>query len=511
MNVIIRILLFLLIGFFLNVGPVLSQLLPEQVVNAVAIMPGDTPEMIVKKAAHVRPSERQTVWQELEFTVFIHFGINTFTGREWGTRNEDPSNFNPSELDARQWAATAQMAGAKLLVMVAKHHDGFCLWPSEFTEFSVVKSPWKDGKGDVIGEVATACREAGIKLGIYLSPWDLNSPLYGTDKYNEYFKNQLRELLTQYGEVSEVWFDGACGEGPNGIRQVYDWKGYYEIVRELQPGAVVAVKGPDVRWVGTETGFGRETEWSVIPVSEEIINEIALSTQDSPAGYIFPAMADQMEPDLGSREKIMNAAGMIWYPSEVDVSIRPGWFYHAEEDPLVKSPQQLMEIYLSSVGRNAVLLLNIPPDRRGLIPENDVKSLAGFSKIKDSIFAVNLALGISPEPVPHQKNDRLQTLTDGDPLTYWSPDENTACSVTLDLGTERRFTLLQLQENYRNGQRVEEFTLEALIGQEWQEIARGTSIGYKRIIKFNETNARKIRLNILSSRDNPEISGIGIY
>ena len=199
------------------------------------IKPGESLDSIAKKAAHVCPSPRQMAWQELEFTCFFHFGMNTFTNREWGLKNTDPSNFNPTDLDARQWARTAKMAGAKLVVMVAKHHDGFCLWPTNYTDYSVKNSPWKDGKGDVIAEVAIACKEYGLKLGIYLSPWDISSPLYGTDEYNEHFKNQLRELLTNYGEISEVWFDGACGEGPNGKKQVYDWQGYYSVIRELQP------------------------------------------------------------------------------------------------------------------------------------------------------------------------------------------------------------------------------------------------------------------------------------
>ncbi|MBM3434915.1 MAG: alpha-L-fucosidase, partial [Bacteroidetes bacterium] len=221
--------------------------------NFILLEPGESIDSIVMKAAHICPSSRQANWQEMEFTVFIHFGMNTFTGREWGLKNEDPLKFNPSQLDAEQWVRTAKMAGAKLLIMVARHHDGFCLWPTKYSDYSVKKSPWKNGNGDVIAEVSDACKENGLKLGIYLSPWDISSPLYGTDKYNDHFKNQLAELLTLYGDISEVWFDGACGEGPNGKKQVYDWLGYYNVVRELQPEAVIAVMGPDVRWVGTES------------------------------------------------------------------------------------------------------------------------------------------------------------------------------------------------------------------------------------------------------------------
>jgi alpha-L-fucosidase len=492
-------------------GEIFPQSLPHSVVNAVNIEEGEPPGSIIRKAAHVRPSERQARWQEMEFTVFIHFGMNTFTGREWGTRDEDPARFNPTDLDAGQWVQTAKMAGAKLIIMVAKHHDGFCLWPSEFTEFSVKNSPWKGGKGDVISEVASACREYGLKLGIYLSPWDLNSPLYGTEEYNEYFKNQLRELLTNYGEISEVWFDGACGEGPNGRRQVYDWPGFYRVVRELQPGAVIAVTGPDVRWVGTESGYGRETEWSVIPVAGTTMEEIAESTQESPSGIIFSPLGDMMQQDLGSREKIMEADGLIWYPSEVDVSIRPRWFYHPEEDSLIKSPEELFDIYISSVGRNSLLLLNVPPDRRGLIHENDVKSLAGFRQILDSVFSANIAAS-SHIHSPEKNSAHLKNILDSDPLTFWTPGENQqTCSLEIELAKDQPFSMLMLQENFRNGQRVEEFVFEAKIGGRWQEIARGTTIGYKRILQFEEVKAGKVRLKITASRDNPEIAGFGLF
>jgi alpha-L-fucosidase len=313
----------------------------------------------------------------MEFIAFAHFGMNTFTDREWGRGTEDLSLFNPTGFSARQWVRAFKAAGMRMVIVTAKHHDGFCLWPSRYTEHSVKSSPWRAGKGDVVREVAEACREAGLKLGIYLSPWDRHEPTYGdSPAYNEHFRSQLRELLTNYGEVGEVWFDGACGEGPNGKRQEYDWPSYYKVVRECQPRAVIFGMGPDLRWVGTETGYGRETEWSVVPVK---IREDSISPPPSLDDLFIPG--DMTAEDLGGREQISGARVLAWYPAETDVSIRPGWFYHAKEDGEVKMPQKLIDIYFSSVGRNGVLLLNVPPDSRGLIHENDIRSLMGMRRI----------------------------------------------------------------------------------------------------------------------------------
>ena len=289
------------------------------------------------------PSPQQLAWQRHEFIAFAHFGINTFTDREWGEGKEDPRLFNPTEFDAGQWAAALQDAGVKLLILTAKHHDGFCLWPSKFTEHCVKNSPWRGGQGDVVREVVEALREKQIRVGLYLSPWDRNQPTYGdSPKYNEYFRNQLRELLTNYGAIDEVWFDGACGEGPNGKRQEYDWPSYYALIRELQPNALIAISGPDIRWVGNESGVARENESSVV-------------TRDGQ---------------------------LVWHPAECDVSIRPGWFYHPSEDDKVKSLATLADIYFKSVGRNSVLLLNIPPDRRGRIADCRCRSPQGIRRLR---------------------------------------------------------------------------------------------------------------------------------
>jgi alpha-L-fucosidase len=503
---------YLFIGFFLILSQAFSQTTNSTGTNFVEIKPGESLDSIVKKAVHVCPSPRQVAWQELEFICFFHFGMNTFTNREWGLKNTDPSNFNPTELDARQWIRTAKMAGAKLIVMVAKHHDGFCLWPTKYTDYSVKRSPWKGGKGDVIAEVAEACTEYGLKLGIYLSPWDISSPLYGTDKYNDHFKNQLRELLTNYGEISEVWFDGACGEGPNGKKQVYDWQGYYSIIRELQPNAVIAVMGPDVRWVGTESGYGRETEWSVVPLSSSFLDQIVQNSQQSITNGVFSPPGNMMDADLGSREKIKDAGGLIWYPSEVDVSIRPGWFYHEDEDSLVKSPEKLVDIYFSSVGRNSVLLLNLPPDKRGLIHENDAKSLQGMRNILDSTFSVNLAKNAIIKSNPENTSSNPLTVLDDNNKTFWTTPSGTTMGILeFELSGEKTFDCVMLQENFRAGQRIEEFVVEIWKNNQWKEVTKGTTIGYKRLLRFDPVKTQRVRLNIFSSRDNPEISTFGIY
>jgi len=363
----------------------------------------------------------------------------------------------------------------------------------------------------VVKELAEACRETGLKLGVYLSPWDRNQPTYGTDEYNDFFVNQLTELLTNYGPVAEVWFDGACGEGSNGKKQVYDWDRYYKTIRELQPEAVIAIMGPDVRWVGTETGYGRETEWSVVPTLEKEQNRIAENSQQlAGAGTFIPA-EDRMAKDLGSRDEILKADGLVWYPSEVDVSIRPGWYYHAKEDSLVKSPEKLVDIYYSSLGRNSLLLLNLPPDKRGLIHENDIKSLHGMKEIIDNTFRNNLigqAKIVGESNPAHPLND----ITDGSDKTWWAAKNNSPeIKIEFDLGEVKTFNRLLLQENIRNGQRIERFSLQFFYEGKWQNFTSGTTVGYKRLLRFDEVKTQKVRLIIHSSRDCPEICEIGLY
>ncbi|NCD14482.1 MAG: alpha-1,3/4-fucosidase, partial [Bacteroidia bacterium] len=338
-----------------------------------------TSDQKVKLAAYIVPTPQQYAWQQLELTAFIHFGMNTFTGREWGDGTEDPALFLPTDFNAEQWVVALKQAGFKMVILTAKHHDGFCLWPTQTTAHSVAASPWRNGQGDVVREVKEACDKHEMKFGIYLSPWDRNAASYGNKtKYNNLYTSQLTELLTQYGEIHEIWFDGANGEGPNGRVQEYDWSRFYHVIDSLQPKAVKAIMGDDVRWVGNEEGLGRETEWSVTPLNPDI-NESILSENERL--NLSPTTSD-----LGSRELITDAKTLYWYPSEVDVSIRPGWFYHEDEDDQVKSLQELAEIYFRSVGMNSVLLLNVPPDKRGRLHDTDVERLRQFGNWISSIF-----------------------------------------------------------------------------------------------------------------------------
>jgi alpha-L-fucosidase len=480
--------------------------------NLVVIHPGESIEDIVRNAANVVPSTRQFIWQEQEFVGFLHFGMNTFTDREWGTGTEDPALFNPTDLDARQWVKAMKDAGIKRTIITAKHHDGFCLWPSTYTGHSVRNSPWRGGKGDVVGEVAAACKEYGLDFGVYLSPWDRHEPCYGdSPKYNEHFRNQLRELLTNYGIVAEVWFDGACGEGPNGKRQVYDWQSYYALIRELQPGAVIAIMGPDVRWVGTESGYGRDTEWSVVPDIAQNLDAIAAGSQQNPVdGAFIPH--DLTSDDLGSREKLKEAKSLVWYPAETDVSIRPGWFYHADQDAQVKSPEKLVDIYYSSVGRNSVLLLNIPPDKRGRIHDNDVRSLLTMRKILNQTFSTNLLAGATVTASSEENDRKAEYAIDSDNGTYWSPAGGvTSATLECTFAGNRVFDRAMLQECIRAGQRVESFHLDAWDGHSWKQIVSATTIGYKRLLRFPPVTASRVRLVIDASRTSPTISTFSLH
>jgi alpha-L-fucosidase len=446
------------------------------------IFPEDaTIEERLDMAARVVPSDKQLAWQELELTAFIHFGINTFTGNEWGSGKESPAQFTPTALDCEQWVLALKRGGFKMVILTAKHHDGFCLWPTKSTDHSVVHSPWREGKGDVVRELSEACRKHNMKFGFYLSPWDRNAKSYGdSPAYNDLFIEQLTELLTGYGKVDEVWFDGACGEGPNGKRQVYDWKRILATVERLQPDAVTAIMGDDVRWVGNEGGRGRETEWSATPYTP-------LSLPNGPEANGELGL-EEMSSDLGSRELVARAKGINWYPSEVDVSIRPGWFYHAEEDAAVRTLANLVDIYYTSVGRNSVLLLNIPPDRRGLIHEIDAERIAAFNDYIEATFAKSLIHGC---------------------VRPWHAEEGDSNEYRIKRG-EVVNTIL-LQEDIRRGQRVEHFTIEAFYDGEWHNIAEGTTIGYKRLLRFEECRAERIRVTIDECRTSAHIANVGLY
>lgn len=432
-------------------------------------------------ASRLVPSEQQLAWQQLETTAFLHFGINTFTGREWGDGSEDPALFNPTELDAGQWVLALKNGGFKMAILTAKHHDGFCLWQTGTTRHSVASSPWKNGKGDVVREVKDACDKYGMKFGIYLSPWDRNAGCYGdSPAYNAFFIKQLTELLTNYGEINEVWFDGACAEGPDGRKQEYAWKDFYATIKKLQPMAVMAIMGDDIRWVGNEKGIGRETEWSATVLAPGIYER----AEESNARLgIF-----QKSPDLGGRELVAKADEMFWYPSEVDVSIRPGWFYHKSQDDEVKSLAKLADIYFQSVGYNSCLLLNVPPDKRGLIYETDVKRLEEFNRYIENTFASDYAKGGSRPFNGDTGDSRIYRLSEG-----------------------KTVNVILLKEDITKGQRIENFTVEALIGGKWTEIAGGTTVGYKRLLRCPDFNACKIRVTVTSSRGRFHIAQVGAY
>ncbi|MBI2299271.1 MAG: alpha-L-fucosidase [Armatimonadetes bacterium] len=401
--------------------------------------------------------------------MFIHFGMNTFSNREWGEGTEEEKLFNPAHLDCRQWAKTARDAGFKYLILTCKHHDGFCLWPSRFTEHSVKNSPWKDGRGDVVAELASACREFGVKMGVYLSPWDRNQHCYGdSPAYNEYFRNQLTELLSNYGDIAEVWFDGACGEGPNGKRQEYDWNSYYAVVRRLQPNALIAICGPDIRWVGNEDGFAHETEWSVVDGR--------------------------------------------WHPAECDVSIRPGWFYHPDQDAQVKSLDHLLDIYYRSVGLNSVLLLNVPPNRDGLIADPDVARLREFRAELDRIFATDFLKGAAAVADSEAAGHPAAAAVDGDPGTWWCPagDARTG-TLELILAQPATFDLVLLQEEIAEGQRVQGYRVEALVDGTWRDIGQATTIGHKKLDRIDPVTASRVRVTITASRGVPLLSRVGLF
>ncbi|WP_256760634.1 alpha-L-fucosidase [Cohnella sp. WQ 127256] len=467
----------------------------------------------IRDAAQITPSQRQLSWQELEFYGFIHFTVNTFTDREWGLGDESPSLFHPSELSASQWVEACRSAGMKGLILTCKHHDGFCLWPSAYTEHSVKNSPWNSGEGDLVREVADACREAGLKFGIYLSPWDRHESSYGNSpEYNTFFVNQLRELLSGYGELFCVWFDGACGEGTNGKRQVYDWDAYYGIIRELQPNAVISVCGPDVRWCGNEAGHTRTSEWSVVPASMQDNEKIQGNSQQADDGE-FAKRVSSEEEDLGSRTVLAEAEEVVWYPSEVNTSIRPGWFYHAAEDDLVKSLDELMDLYERTVGGNATFLLNLPPDKRGLIHENDARRLKELGQRIQEVYRINLAKDAVVQASSEKGSDNAaQRITDGSSSTYWSAIEGVEqVELNIDLGSEQAFDRIVLAEYIREGQRIERFSVEWQDGEAWQPLYEGTIVGYKHICRFNEVKARRLRLLIAESRWCPTLSRFEVY
>ena len=450
------------------------------------------------------PTERQLAWHEMEQYAFVHFTTNTFTDKEWGFGDESESVFNPTAMDVTQWTKTFKAAGLKGLVLTCKHHDGFCLWPSQFTEHSVKNSPYKKGKGNVVDEVEKACRADGLKFGVYLSPWDRNRADYGSPSYIEYYRNQLRELFAAHKPVFEMWFDGANGGdgfygGAREKRKIdgktyYDWPTTLKLVRDMEPNVIFfSDAGPDIRWCGNERGFAGETNWNTI-------------TSDT----IFAGKS--------GINKLLNSGtegGTSWIPAEVDVSIRPGWFYHAKEDSLVKTPEQLFDIYLSSVGRGANLILNIPPDRRGLINKIDVASLLGWKKLIDERFKTNLALN-KPVKASSVRGDSPKYFggmaTDGNKETYWTTNDlEKSGSLEIDLGENKLISYVLVKEYIKLGQRVKSFTVEIEKDGNWKEAAKGSTIGYKRILRIPQVETRKVRIVFQDARACPVISNVEVY
>ncbi|UCG88682.1 MAG: alpha-L-fucosidase [Gemmatimonadota bacterium] len=451
----------------------------------------------------VVPSHAQLQYHQMEFIGFIHFTVNTFTDREWGFGDESPQVFNPSQFDADQWARIADEIGMRELILTAKHHDGFSLWPSRFTEHSVKNSPWQNGDGDIVAEFAAACRRHGVKVGLYLSPWDRNHADYGSPTYLAYYHNQLRELLTDYGEITELWFDGANGGtgyygGAYEERRIdratyYDWETTWALVKALQPGTLIfSDAGPDIRWIGNERGLAGETNWSTINTAGIVVGE-------ADAAYLNTG-----DPN-----------GAQWVVPLCNTSIRPGWFYHPDQDDEVKTPQGLVQIYYGSVGRNCVLLLNIPPDRRGLFHEADIAALREFRQILDETFAVNLAEG---KPVTADSHRRRHpkfapaNLVDSNPDSYWAAEDGTQQAVLeVDLIGETGFDRIMLQEPIRLGQRIAAFAIEARIGGEWTPIAHGTTIGYKRLLRTPLVSADRVRIIIEQANNVPALSSFGLF
>ncbi|MCM5527577.1 alpha-L-fucosidase [Parasegetibacter sp. NRK P23] len=447
------------------------------------------------------PTVNQLRWQEMEYYAFVHFSLNTYTDQSWGYGNEDINLFNPEKLDCRQWARICKQAGMKGIIVTAKHHSGFCLWPSKYTAYSVKNAPWKNGKGDVVRELADACKEYGLKLGIYVSPWDRNHPDYGKPEYITYFRNQIRELLTQYGPIFEIWFDGANGGtgyygGADENRKIdratyYQWPETYKIIRRLQPDCVIWNDGgdrADLRWVGTEEGYVGETNWS-------LLNK-------------------KGEPDWGMLHFGLEN-GDAWVPAEVNTSIRPEWFYHPDEDTKVKTVPQLMDTYYHSIGRNGTLLLNFPIMPNGLIHKTDELAALEMAAAVKKTFANNLALKASASAEHVRGNDKrfgAAMAIDKNPATYWATDDGvTTASLVLDLPAPVVFNRFLVQERISLGQRVKSFTVEVFADGSWKEVAAGTTIGYKRILRFPGVKASKLRFNIKDAKACPAISTIGLY
>ena len=450
------------------------------------------------------PEPKQVEWQQMETYAFIHFGLNTFNDREWGYGDTDPKTFNPTNLDCEQWAQTLVKAGMKGVILTAKHHDGFCLWPFEGTDYSVKNSPWKNGQGNVVKELSEACKKYGLKFAVYLSPWDRHQANYGTPEYLPYFYAQLHDLLTNYGPVFEVWFDGANGGdgwygGAKDIRTIdrknyYNYPRIYEMLDSIQPQAIIfSDGGPGCRWVGNEKGFAGATNWSFLR-----------------KGEVHPGYDKSYELQYGHPD------GNQWVPAECDVSIRPGWFYHPEEDDRVKSPDQLVDLYYRSVGHNATLLLNFPVDRRGLIHPVDSANAVRFHEMIQQQLKTNLVAGMTPKVSNERGGDFVASaLTDDNFDTYWATEDGvTTADIEFSFDTPTRMNRMMLQEYIPLGQRVKAFVVEYLDKDIWLPVKLNeetTTIGYKRLLRFETVETKGIRIRITDARGPLCLSSVGVY
>lgn len=437
-----------------------------------------------------KPTAAQLAWHNMEFYLFAHFGPNTFTDLEWGHGNEKEEVFNPTQLDCNQWCRVAKAAGAKGIIITAKHHDGFCLWPSKFSKHTVRESKWKDGKGDVLKELSAACKKYGLKFGVYISPWDRNHPDYGTEKYNDVFVNMMTELFTNYGPIWELWWDGANGEGPNGKKQVYDWKRFKATARKLSPNTVIfSDVGPDIRWVGNENGIAGATNWNT------------LDTDGFEPGLLAP-ITDTLNKG--------NINGKYWIPAECDVSIRPGWFYHKAEDNKVKTPEQLFQLYLKSVGRGANLLLNVPPDGRGLFTVYDSAALVGFKKLREESFKNNIAKKAKIYVVKDSEIVNADFLIDGKSSTSVTVVNNGSDFINLKFSSPKKINCLVFKEDLKQGQKAGSFYFQLRTPKELQTFQQ-TTMGNKRVITFPSMYADNIFVYLQSAKGQITITEVEAY
>ena len=466
-----------------------------------------TPDEIRKLASEITPSLRQLKWHENNLSAIIYLGLNTYLNQEIGGGDEDLSIFNPTDWRAEYWVNILKNAGIKRVLITAKHYDGFCLWPTQTTDYHIGNSPFAQGGGDIIRDLADACHRANIDFGIYLSVWDRHEPSFGTDTFNEVLSNQIEELMTDYGEISEVWLDGTIMENPNQETQIFAWDNYFKIIREKQPEAVISVKGPDVRWIGTENGLGRETEWSVVPIQSTSAPSL-IEEND----LLIPLELDPMGVDINSQDELLAATHLTWYPATVNLNLRLHRYYHSEQDEFVKSSQELLDMYFKSIGRNAGLAINVSAGQNGLLPKKDEETLRTFGNTLNQVFDNNRMRIATIEPSSSENVIKANIFTDQSMQTYWAPrPEDDAPTLTISYNNPITFNIIDISEPISQGQRIEEFIIESWAEDEWIKIAQGTTIGNRRIINVKTTSTEHIRIIVTKSRNTPRISELGIY